>query len=308
MSAQERQYHSLRAELAELNSLLSVTPESAVIDRMSLEYRKSQVEADLQASPPPPRWPATAHLAFNGKPVVGQQGIYADFAGLAIDAFAKAVITLAASQQAILGERGVIPNRENYRLMVTGTSHGSFGFEIEEALDPQTSYLAEESAVELAIGQAKGILESLVGDEESIAEAIADTDDRALDDLRDFLRVMSTNEAICALSFKDTVFRFRDVGQVQRGLGSLAQDNLHEGDTEMFGYFQGFLPQGRRAEFVESENGEVLSCRVDRAMDTAESINDVLGQDVHIQVRYRQVGTSRRRYTIMSYERSPQND
>ena len=308
MSAQERQYHYLRAELAELNNLLSMTPETAVLDRISLEYRKSQVEEELQSNPPPPRWPATARLAFNGKPVMDRQGIYADFAGRAIDAFSNAVTSLAASQQAVLGGRGVIPNRENYRVMVTGTAHGSFGFEIEEVLEPQTSFLSEESAVELAIGQAKGILESLVGDEEAIAEAIADTDDRALNDLRDFLRVMSTNEAICALSFKDTVFRFRDVGQVQRGLGSLGQDNLHEGDTEMSGYFQGFLPQGRRAEFVDTEKGDILSCRVDRTLDNAESINEILGQQIHVKVRYRQVGTSRLRYTITSYDLTPQHE
>ena len=214
MTAREREYHHLRAELAELNKLLSMTPESAVIDRMSLEYRRSQVQAELEANPPPSRWPASAHLAFNGKPVVDREGIYANFAGAAVDAFAKAVTSLAASRQAVLGERGVIPNRENYRLLVTGTSHGSFGFEIEEVLERQASYLLNESPVEVAIGQAKGILESLAGDEEAIAEAISDTDERALDDLRDFLKVMADSEAICSLSFKNEVFRFRDVGQI----------------------------------------------------------------------------------------------
>ena len=137
MSTQERQYQFLRADLAELNNLLSMTPESAVIDRMSLEYRKSQVEAELEANPPPFRWPATAHLSFNGKPVVDRYGIYADFAGVAMDAFAKAVTSLAASQNASLGKRGVIPRQDEYRMLVTGTSHGSFGFEIEESVAPQ---------------------------------------------------------------------------------------------------------------------------------------------------------------------------
>ena len=250
MSSQERQYQYLLAELAKLTDLLSMTPESAAIDRVSLEYRKSQVEEELEANPPPPRWPATAHLAFNGKPVVDRSGIYADFAGTAVDAFAKAVTSLAASQQTTLGERGVIPNREQYRLLVTGTSHGSFGFEIEEASEPQATYLADESLVELAIEQAKGILESLVAGEEALAEAIADTDERALDDLRDFLKVMADNGAICSISFKNASFRFRDVGQVQHGFLSLGKDNLHEGEAEMVGHFQGFLPQSRRAEFV----------------------------------------------------------
>ena len=302
MSTLERRYNHLWSELTELDNLLSLTPESAVIDRRSLEYRRSQVEAELKENPPPLRWPASVRLGFNGKPVLDQRGIYANFAGSAVDAFANALTSLAGSQMAVLGERGVIPNRENYRVLVTGTSSGSFGFDIEEILEPQASYLADESAVELAIGQAKGILESLVSDEEAIAEAIADTDERALADLRDFLKVMAENEAVCSLSFKNQLFQFRDVGQVMRGFDSLSIDNLHEGEQQMVGHFQGFLPKVRRAEFVTREPVEVFSCRVDHTINNAEAINEILGQTVNVNVRFRQVGNSRPRYTIVDYD------
>ena len=304
MSARERDYRFLRAELGELDYLLSITPGSAVIDRMSLEGRRSQVVEELKANPPPARWPASVRLAFNGKPVADREGIYADFAGKAVGAFAEAVTSLAASSQTPLGERGVIPGRERYRLLVTGTSTGSFGFEVEEVLE-EGSVSPEASPVELAIEQAKGILESLNGDEEAIAEAIADTDERAIHDLRDFLKVMADNEAVCSLSFKNDVFRFRSIGDVQAGLHSLQQENLHEGERTMLGRFRGFLPQGRRAEFEESETGEVHACRVDRAMRNAEAINEVLGQSVVAQVRYRQVGNSRTHYTITGFEAAP---
>ena len=298
MSVREREYHQLRAELAELDNLLSITAESAVIDRMSLERRRLRVEEELKANPPPPRWPATANLAFNGKPVVDREGVYSDFAGAAIGAFTEAVATLAASQESVLGERGVIPNRENYRLLVTGTSHGSFGFEIEEVMGPETHPSANESPVETAIGQATDILESLdSGEEEAIASAIADMDKRALDDLRKFLKVMADHEAVCSLSFKNKVSRFQDVGNVRRGLASLGRDNLHEDETEMVGRLQGFLPQARRAEFVDGKTGEVLSCRVDRGAGD-ESLTGFLGKNVRITARYRQVGNSRPRYTI----------
>ena len=301
MSVQERQYQYLRAELAELDKLLAMTPESAAIDRMGLEYRRSQVEEELKANPAPVRWPATAHLAFNGKPVIDREGIYADFASAAVGAFAKVVTALAASQRGPLGERGVIPHQGDYRLLVTGTSHGSFGFEIEEALEDQTTYLEDESQVELAIRQAKDILESLIRDDEEIAEAVADTEERVLDYLRDFLGALADNEAICSLSFKDGTFRFSDVGQVRRSVASLKRDNLDEGEDDIFGHFQGFLPQSRRAELVSGASGEVLSCRVDRTVDNAEAINEVLGQDINVHVRFRRVGESRPRYTIMSY-------
>ena len=302
MSTRERDYHFLHAELAELNNLLAMTPESAVIDRMSLEARKAQVQEELDATPSPPRWPASASLTFSGKPVVNREGIEADFASRAMSAFTKAVTSLAASQRGPLGGRGVIPNQENYRLLVTGTSRGSFGFEIEEAQQQQAHLFVDESPVEFAIGQAKGILESLADGEEAIAEAIADTEERALDDLRDFLKVMADNEAICSLSFKNAVFRFRDVGQVQRGVASLGTNNLHEGEEEMAGHFQGFLPHSCRAEFVVDQSEEVISCLADRGMDNAERINEVLGQSVNVKARYRQVGNSRRRYTITGFD------
>lgn len=301
MSAREREYNYLRAELAELDNLLSMTPKSAVIDRMSLEYRKSQVEAELEANPPLPRWPASAHLTFNGKPVVDRQGIYADFGAHSVDTFSEIVISLAASQQAALGERGVIPNREDYRLLITGTSHGSFGFEIEEVLE-QATLLPSESPVEQAIEQAKDILESLTGDEETLAEAIAYTDDRALQNVRRFLRIMVDNQAVCSLSVKDKVFRFTDVGQVSRGLSNLGEDNIREENIEMVGYFQGFLPKVRRAEFVDSAMDEVISARVDHNMENAEAINAILGQTVNVSARFRQVGNSRPRYTIVGYD------
>ena len=301
MSARERDYHFLRAELAELDKLLSMTPESAVIDRMSLKYRRSQVQAELDANPPPPRWPASAHLTFNVKPVVNGEGIEAGFAGNAMEAFAKTVTSLATSRLGPLGERGAIPHQEDYRLLVTGTSHRSFGFDVEEAQEWQTGFLADESPVEFAIGQVKGILESLVGGEEEIAEAIAYTDGRALEDLRDFLKVLADSEAVCALSFKNAVFRFSDVGQVRRGIASLGTGNVREGKEELTGHFQGFLPHSGQAEFMVDASGDVLSCWVDRGVDNAKGITEILNYSVTVNVRYRQVGNSRRRYTILSY-------
>ena len=37
-------------------------------------------------------------------------------------------------------------------------------------------------------------------------------------------------------------------------------------------------------------------------MDNAERINEVLGQSVNVKARYRQVGNSRRRYTITGFD------
>ncbi len=250
----------------------------------------------------PSRWPLRTYLTFDGPPVVEYRGILWDFASAAVDAFTKAVISTAASQRAPLGERGVIPHREDCCLMVTGTTHGSFGFEIEE-VQPQESMFSAKSAVELAIEEIKDVLESFSQSEDDTAEAVSGADTRALDDLRDFLRVVADRSAVCSLSFRDSVFRFADTTHVRRGLDRIAQDNLREGQEEIEGHFQEFLPQGRRAEFVTSA-GEVISCRVAHQVSGAESINSLLNTPVTISTSYREVGKSRSRHTITGFSPS----
>ena len=302
MSIGEHEYHRLHAELAELALLIAATPEEAVINRATLEYRRSQVEDEIRANPAPPRWPAHAYLTFNGKPVVDRAGIYAEFAGEAVEAFAKAVTSLAVSQDIELGARGVIPNQDKHQLIVTGTAHGSFGFELEEAEGFQVSLLDQESPVEVAIGQAKTIFESLVSDEEKLADAIAGTDNRALSDVRGFLQIMAESEAVCSLAFRNDTFRFRDIGQLKQGLSNLESDNIQEGEEELHGCFEGFLPKPRQAQLKIDESGEVLLCRVSQTVGDAEKINANLGERVNVRTSFRQVGKTRPRYTIVAYE------
>ena len=62
-----QEYRQLRAELSALDKLLEKLPESAVIDRMSLTARRSQVTKTLAAYPKPTRWSLDAHLTPSGK-------------------------------------------------------------------------------------------------------------------------------------------------------------------------------------------------------------------------------------------------
>ena len=203
-----REYHHLRAQLDELDKLLAMTPESAVINRMSLEYRRSQVAEELETYPVPVRWPVAARLTFKGAPVVDRRGINAAFGANAVQAFATAVAFVGASQRGVLNERGPIPNRENYRLLITGTSPGSFGFEIEEVLEQeqQGRFGTDSSQVELAIEQVKSILKASVSNDDALAEAVDYTHPRALAALHHFLKIMADNQAVCSLSFKDGRF------------------------------------------------------------------------------------------------------
>ena len=299
MNTQER--HQLLAEKTSLERMLAGLPESSVIDRMSLEARKAEVEEALAAAPTPARQPVRARLTFRGKPIVGSHGMFAEFGAKAISAFADAVAAIGASRTTALGRRGALPNREEYQLLITGTALGSFGFEIEEAPRGETRF-PELSLVDHAIEQTRKIMEASLGTDDELTEAIADVDPRAVEALRGFLQTLADQEAVCALEFKKEVFRFADVGQVRRSEGRLKQDNIHEENKSLSGRFLGVLPHRRTFEFEAAASQEIIAGKVGPDIENAGSINQVLGQDITVNVHTKRAGTGRPKYTLLSYD------
>ena len=300
MNIQER--HQLLAEKTSLERMLASLPESSVIDRMSLEARKAEVEEALASAPVPTREPVRARLTFRGKPIVGRHGMFAEFGAKAINAFADAVAAIGASQTTALGTRGTLPNRDKYQMLITGTALGSFGFELEEAPKDKTLF-PEMSLVGHAIEQTRRIMEASTGTDDELTEAIADADPRAVEALRGFLKTLADQEAVCTLESKEDVFRFADVGQVRRSEGRLQQDNIHEEDRPLSGQFHGVLPHRRTFEFEIADSQEVITGKVGPGIEDAGSINDVLEQPLIIQVHTKRAGAGKPKYTLLSYGR-----
>ena len=289
-----REYEWLVAELGELDDLLATTPSSAVIDRMSLESRRTEVSEQLDGYTVPTRWPAVARLTFDGGPVAGRRGIDAGFAARAVGEFSKAVASAGASLSGFLEMKGPIPNREQYGLLITNVALGSFGFEIEEATPLNKP---GPSPVEMGIEQVQTLLKSSV----ELDDTIADVHPRALADLHGFLKIVADNRAVFSLAFKDYVFRFRDLEQVQQSVADLNPNNIQETENEFDGRFVGYLPDSRRAEFVNNQTSDILSGRVASSVRNADAINDRLEQDLRIRVRVRRVRDGKPAYTIIGY-------
>ncbi|MFH1115671.1 MAG: hypothetical protein V1792_17315 [Pseudomonadota bacterium] len=267
---------------------------------MSLQSRRETVLAALEALPA--YQPTSAVLTFLGKPVVGNHGIFAEFAAAAVNKFAEAVAAFAASSIAPLGDRGPIRDRENYQLLITGTALGSFGFELEE-IQPQTPTPVEDlSIVGQAIVQIRGFLEATKGSDDDLADAAAETSPRSVSAIREFLQTVASHEAICALEHRDIVFRFDDVGQIRRSVERLSQDNLHEEEKWIEGSFQGVLPNRRTFEFRDTEAGEIISGKVGLDIEDAGTINHILEQPVRIQVMATRIGNGRPRYVLLRFE------
>jgi hypothetical protein len=274
------------------------------ITRKSLEDRKKEVERVLSNLIPPYYEPAHGQLVFGGKPTVKSQGVYADFASCALDKYSKMVTYLRSNQTTELGSCGPIPNRDEYKLMITGTVMGSFGFEIEE-VPRQAAILSELSPMKAAMEKANLVMGlSAAASDEEIAEAIADISTRAIEAIRAFLRVMEEYEALFAIELDNDnkSIRFDNIEQIKQTRERLKPENIHEGDREIIGRFQGVLPEGRTFEFWIKENNEVIRGKVGSEIEDAGNINRSLGKTIKIKTHTRQVGTSQPRYTLNSYE------
>ena len=313
MSAREVRF--LQAERATLETLLAQLPTSSVIERQGLEFRKRKIEEALASQDAADRQPVKLRLTFRGKPIAESYGIFADFGAAAVTAFTDAVATIGASRNTSIGSRGRLPNRENYRLLITDTASGSFGFELQEA--PQDDAFTGPgrpdlfdvpSSVESAIDLTMSILEASVDTDEKLTDAIADAHPRALNAVRAFLKRMADHDAVCALEFKDHVFRFADVGQVRQSETRLSQDYMFEENLNIWGRFRGVLPARREFEFRSEENGDLISGKIDTSIKNADAINKILDRPARIRVHARRVGSARARYVLLAYEASSGGD
>ena len=295
MNNEDRQH--LLAERTFLQRLLAKTPATAWLTRMSDEARLRKVEAQLAALPADERTPARARLTFDGVPVIRSHGIFADFGMKAVSSFTEAVASVAASLSAPLAAMGPIPNRDQNQLLITSTAVGSFGFELEEYRAEQLA-LEEASPVATALERTQALLQSTLGNDDDLADIASETDPRALDKVRTFLKVLADNSAVCALQYGGSGVRFTDVGQVSRSLARLAADNLHESEEQLRGEFVGVLPNSRSFEFRLASDGQIIRGKVSPRVQNVDAINDHLHSAVQIDVTRTQVGNGRPRYLL----------
>lgn len=293
----------LESEIAALKELISQTPEEDVIDRKSLEARKKKVETELSTLQVPYYKAAHGQLIFRGKPTIKSQGVYADFAASALDRYAKMITALGSSRTTELGSRGPIPKSEDFQLMITGTVLGSFGFEIEEA-PKQATISSELSPVKAAMEKANLVMGLPAGSsDDDIANAIADMSARAIEAIRAFLEVMTDYEAVFAIELDDNKsLRFNNVEEIKRTKERLKPENIRETDMAVVGEFRGALPDHRSFEFWIEDRNEMIFGKVGPEIEDVAEINRILYKPARIQIHTRQVGTSRPRYTLNTYE------
>lgn len=290
----------LLAERTALRRMIESTPTEDVLDRGSLTARLEEVEHQISEAKVSEREPARARITFNGRPVVGSYGIFADFGTKIIGAFNEAVTAVAASLSGGLAAKGPIPNREQNQLLITNTVLGSFGFDLEEYRNEQ-SWIDDKSTLDLAIERTQSLLQgSIETDDELLADTASELDQRALDKVRAFISTLAENEAVCALQYRNQVFRFSDVGQVRLSLERIGSDNLREDEQLLRGDFQGVLPRRRTFEFKIAGTDEFIVGKVSPNIEDVDLINKHLHQQVEIRTMVTRVGDGRPRYLLIA--------
>ncbi len=298
------EYRFLLADREALKDLLAETPNEDVIDRLSLERRLKQVEAELEDLKDSFSQTVNARLTFGGRPVRGRS-IKADFGNQAVQAFTKAVTHIGASQLGPLAAKGPVPNRENYALVITRTVRGSFGFELE-AIDAHPPLPEEVHPVKQAFRQIQAILEASAESDadEQLAEAISKTDSRARESVCFFLQLVADHEAVCAFEVDGRKFQFRAPEQIRYSRQRLSRDNIQEEEVTLHGRFKGFLPNRLVAELhidpdLHEEAPEtIVHARVYPAISDEVYINTILKRPVQVKARRWRVGQGKSRYTI----------
>ncbi len=287
----------LIAERKTLQRLLDEIPLEEVLERSGLEARLGEITKMLASMPIVSREPARARLTFRGRPVVGQHGILAEFGAKVTVAFTDAVAKTAAALSGPLAAMGPVPNRDESRLLITGTAIGSFGFEFEE-ITSEALPLEDESIAAQALEMTQNLLQSTLGTDDELADSATASDPRAVAAVRTFVEILANSEATCALEFKDRVFRFNDLSEVLRSVERLGKENLREEPTQLIGEFQGVLPKGRTFKFKLARNGEVVRGKVGPQVADADEINQYLHKQITIDVLETRVGSGRPRYVL----------
>jgi hypothetical protein len=287
---------NLNAERHALQGLIDSIPSDDVIDRASFESRLRDVTQRLANGNASTRLPLSAKLTFRGRPVVGSQGVYAEFGMAATQAFTEAVTVMAASLAGPLSAMGPIPNREQHQLIITGTAVGSFGFQLEEP--GESLFVGEDTSVGQALSLTQKLLESTTGSDDDMTEATAGIDPRVIKATRAFLETLSSRDAVCGLTVGNHAFAFSDVAQVRRAVERLSDNNLHEDAQTFSGVFQGVLPKARTFEFLVQPDQFVIRGKVGSGIPDPASLNQHLIQPITISLTATRIGNGRPKYVL----------
>lgn len=261
----ERDY--AKADRAAVVGLLDRITEADVLTRLGLESRLAELNTQIAAQDLEPETThASAALFFGGRPVVGSQGVEAEFGTGAVATFQDLVSKVLAKNTSGLGVKGPVANKSAATMHITNIVRGSFGFLLEEVQD-QTQLVG--TSLKQAVEEASELLDIFgEADEERFQATVVEVDQRILATARDFFELMRQHGATLRMVAGESEFQF-GAEAVARGVERASGTSIEEDEKSLEGQLAGVLPGAHQFEFRVA-GGETLKGKVDAAWTSAD--------------------------------------
>jgi len=255
--------HFLQRELVEMDNLLAISADDPIM-ALALKNRKLSLEKEFQQAPAGPAKPRTV-LFFAGPPVMGSQGIDAQFAVEAMRPFLEMVKTqYAAHKFGRVGARGPRRDESEARLFLTGLPRGSFGLELSQ---PQpTDFLAAGQLSEVLV-ELTEVLASAADTDERFVFALDKVSPRVLPRMKEFLDVVSGNHAWLKMQSGELTVEL-PADRLAIARDRVGSTKTTDRNVEIKGTFRGATLDSWRYDFRD-QAGETISGRIADDVETA---------------------------------------
>jgi hypothetical protein len=254
----EQQY--LRANLAQAKAFLADAQlDDDPIGQHQFAQLVDELSNKLSAMPNAiAQAPAGVALFFGGRPVVGSQGIHADFSSKAIEGFQKIVtLRFASEERGPLAPKGRVPLKDNTHLLITDVVRGSFGFVLQAAASEDMSQAAYTSLKAVVDKVASTISRVAAQDDMLFDEAVSEIDERQKVSLSDFFKLLDNEGATMRLVEGERDFEL-DSASVQRARRRVEQLQIVDRTQEFAGQIVGWTDFSAKFELRLHDTREVI--------------------------------------------------
>ena len=304
----EQQY--LRANLAQAKVFLADAQlDDDPIGQHQFAQLVGELSGKLDAMPQAiERAPAGVALFFGGRPVVGSQGIHAEFSSKALDGFQKIVSQRFASEErGPLASKGRVPLKDNTHLLITDVVRGSFGF-VLQAAEPDDATRDADTSLKAVVDKVASTISRVAAQDDMLFdEAVSEIDERQKSSLSEFFKLLDTEGATLRLVEGERDFEL-DSASVQRARRRVEQLQIVDRTQEFTGQIVGWTDYSAKFELRRHDTREVIQGGV--VADALEKVATEGVEPYHkharATVKVREVKSRNRSvktvYTLMSLE------
>ena len=171
---------------------------------------------------------------------------------------------------------------------ITAYSHGAFTITLPE------HQVAAATTLALAMAATDS-------DDGTFARNLDLLETEAIDLTLQMLTKTSAAEVTFGLSTPEAQYNFTSIDQAWAATHKFSPDNISESERQIEGYFAGYLPTPRRAEFYRTKAKDTIYANVAKQIADAAQIHSIIGKQCLTLLNARTVGDAPTRYLIKEF-------